>query len=69
MEILKKIILSNNNQPILLQCDSRNDNSLSKINQNCKTNYSINNLKESYINIKNSDIKLKLNKKIVLIII
>ena len=39
MEILKKIIISNNKRPILLQTDSRNDNSISKTNQTCKTNY------------------------------
>jgi hypothetical protein len=44
MEILKKIIITNNNQPILLQCDSRNDSSLSKLHQSCKTNYSNNNI-------------------------
>ena len=66
MEILKKIMLSNSQQPIFLQFDSRNENSLSKIHQNCMTNYSNNNLKESFINLKNSDIKLILNKKIPL---
>ena len=59
MEILKKIILANNKQPILLHCDSRNDNSLSKIHQNCKTNFSNsnNNLKAKNIILKNSIIK------------
>ena len=66
MEIFQKIFLSKNSRPILLQCESRNDNSLSKIQQSCKTNYSKNYLKDNYINIKNSDLKLKLNKKIPL---
>ena len=62
MEILKKIIISNNKRPILLQTDSRNDNSISKTNQTCKTNYtnSIHN-KSSYVNIQNSKIKLRKN--------
>ena len=59
MEILKKIIISNNKRPILLNTDSRNENSLSKANLTCKTNY-INN-KSSYVNIQNSKIKLKKN--------
>ena len=59
MDILKKIIISNNKRPILLNTDSRNDNSLSKTNQTCKTNY-INN-KSSYVNIQNSKIKLRKN--------
>ena len=59
MEILKKIIISNNKRPILLNTDSRNENSLSKTNHTCKTNY-INN-KSSYVNIQNSKIKLKKN--------
>ena len=59
MEILKKIIISNNKRPILLNTDSRNDNSLSKTNQTSKTNY-INN-KSSYVNIQNSKIKLRKN--------
>ena len=59
MEILKKIIISNNKRPILLNTDSRNENSLSKTNHTCKTNY-INN-KSSYVNIQNSKIKLRKN--------
>ena len=59
MEILKKIIISNNKRPILLNTDSRNENSLSKANLTCKTNY-INN-KSSYVNIQNSKIKLRKN--------
>ena len=63
MEILKKIIISNNKRPILLNTESRNDNSLSKINQTCKTNYANKNInyKSSYVNIQNSKMKLKKN--------
>ena len=68
MEILKKIIIAKNKQPILLHCDSRNENSLSKIYQSCKTNISNsnNNLKPKNINIKNSYIKSGRNNKISL---
>ena len=67
MEILKKIIIANNSQAILLQCDSRNDNSLSKFHQNCKTNYSNNNnIKTNYINLNNDDIQTKKTIKIPL---
>ena len=61
MEILKKIFITNNKRPILLHTESRNDNSSSKINQSCKTNYQNNiniNNKSSYVNIQNSKIKL-----------
>ena len=62
MKLLKKILLANNKQPILLPSDSRNDNSLSKIYSNSKTNYSSNsNVKLNYINLKNSENKF--NKK------
>ena len=64
MEILKKIIITNNKRPILLHTESRNDNSSSKINQTCKTNYNNNiniNNKSSYVNIQNSKIKLMKN--------
>ena len=61
MEILKKIFITKNKRPILLHTESRNDNSSSKINQSCKTNYQNNiniNNKSSYVNIQNSKIKL-----------
>ena len=63
MDILKKIIISNNKRPILLHTDSRNDNSLSKVSQASKTNYANNiiNYKSSYVNIQNSKMKLKKN--------
>ena len=59
MEILKKIILSNNKQPILLHCDSRNENSLSRIHPNCKTNFS----NSKNLNLKNNIIKSDKNYK------
>jgi len=63
MEILKKIILTNNNQSILFPCDSRNDNSLSKLQQNCKNNNSNNSIiKSNYINLKNDEKILKIIK-------
>ena len=63
MDILKKIIISNNKRPILLHTDSRNDNSISKTSQTSKTNYATNiiNSKSSYVNIQNSKMKLKKN--------
>ena len=63
MDILKKIIISNNKRPILLHTDSRNDNSISKTSQTSKTNYATNiiNNKSSYVNIQNSKMKLKKN--------
>ena len=59
MDILKKIIISNNKRPILLHTDSRNDNSISKTSQTSKTNYATNiiNNKSSYVNIQNSKMK------------
>ena len=62
MEILKKIITTNNNKPILLQCDySRNDYyPLSKLHQSCTTNYSNKNIFKTNINnTKKYDIKKK----------
>ena len=62
MEILKKIIISNNKRPILLQTESRNSISLSKANTS-KTNLANNNIynKSSYANIQNSKMMLKKN--------
>ena len=63
MEILKKIVISNNKRPIILHTESRNDTSLSKTNQTTKTNYA-NNIaynKSSYVNIQSSKIKLRKN--------
>ena len=67
MEILKKIIIPNNKQPLFLQTDSRNDSSL---HQNCKTNFQNNNkIKINYTNLHNYNkiktvktIKIPLNK-------
>ena len=58
MDKLKKIILSKNNQNLLLKNDSRNDNSL--IHKNFNTNYSNINikLKKDFI-YQNNEIKLK----------
>ena len=65
MKILKKIILTNNNQPILIQCDSRNDSSLTKVHQNCRTNYSNNNiLKPNNLYMKKYGIRQQNNQKI-----
>ena len=61
MEVLKEIILTKNKRPILLQNDSRNENSVSKIHKNCKTNFSSNyTSKSNHFSNKN----IKLTKKI-----
>ena len=61
MEVLKKIILTKDKRPILLQNESRNENSLSKTHKNCKTNFSNNyNSKSNHFSNKN----IKLTKKI-----
>ena len=59
MDILKKMIFSNDKKPVLLHSDSRNDNSLSKRNKTNITNKI--QLKPSYGNIKNYKMKLKKN--------
>ena len=65
MEILKKIILTNNRQPILLQYDSRNNNLISKIYKSTNTNFLKNfNNKSHFHKNKNYEIKLKKNIKI-----
>ena len=56
MEVLKKIILTKNKRPVLLQNDSRNENSISKTHKNCKTNYS-NNYTSKSNNFSNKNIK------------
>ena len=64
MDILKKIITSNDKRIILLQPDSRNNNSLSKINRTCKPNNTNNNIiyyNAGYAKIQNSKIKLRKN--------
>ena len=64
MDILKKIITSNDKRIILLQPDSRNNNSLSKINRTCKPNNTNNNIiyyNTGYAKIQNSKIKLRKN--------